>query len=93
VGNIFSVVRVVGRQKLIRTVWQVLQKRQSLTINKMTNQPQYLQYGRYHLNLTLTQGVFVGAVSDNFDEREQNKIFHSEIVVDNEKSSFKKQNL
>jgi L-cystine uptake protein TcyP (sodium:dicarboxylate symporter family) len=36
-------------------------------------------------NLTLTQGVFVGAVSDNFDERETEQIFHSEIVVDNEK--------
>jgi len=33
---------------------------------------------------TLTQGMFVGAVSDNFDERIEQKIFHSEIVVDNE---------
>ncbi len=33
----------------------------------------------------LTQGMFVGAVSDNFDERIEQKIFHSEIVVDNEK--------
>ena len=29
--------------------------------------------------------VFVGAVSDNFDERIEQKIFHAEIVVDNEK--------
>ncbi|MEG1238326.1 MAG: conjugal transfer protein TraG, partial [Flavobacterium sp.] len=34
---------------------------------------------------TLTQGMFVGAVSDNFDERIEQKIFHSEIVVDNER--------
>ncbi len=34
---------------------------------------------------TLTQGMFVGAVSDNFDERIEQKIFHAEIVVDNEK--------
>ncbi|HSH65593.1 MAG TPA: hypothetical protein VLB84_07305, partial [Bacteroidia bacterium] len=34
---------------------------------------------------TLTQGMFVGAISDNFDERIEQKIFHSEIVVDNEK--------
>jgi hypothetical protein len=34
---------------------------------------------------TLTQGVFVGAVSDNFDERIDQKIFHAEILVDNEK--------
>ena len=32
---------------------------------------------------TLTQGMFVGAVSDNFDERIDQKIFHAEIVVDN----------
>jgi len=34
---------------------------------------------------TLTQGMFVGAVSDNFEERIEQKIFHAEIVVDNEK--------
>jgi hypothetical protein len=32
----------------------------------------------------LTQGMFVGSVSDNFDERIEQKIFHAEIVVDNE---------
>jgi hypothetical protein len=32
-----------------------------------------------------TQGMFVGAVVDNFDERIEQKIFHFEIVVDNEK--------
>jgi hypothetical protein len=31
----------------------------------------------------LTQGMFVGSVSDNFDERIEQKIFHAEIVVDN----------
>ena len=33
----------------------------------------------------LTQGIFVGAVSDNFDERIDQKIFHAQIVVDNDK--------
>ena len=28
--------------------------------------------------------MFVGAVADNFDERIEQKIFHAEIVVDNE---------
>jgi hypothetical protein len=28
--------------------------------------------------------MFVGVVSDNFDERIEQKIFHAEIVVDNE---------
>ena len=35
----------------------------------------------------LTQGMFVGAVSDNFDERIEQKIFHAEIVIDNAKVS------
>src|SRR5690606_35580282 len=36
---------------------------------------------------TLTQGIFVGTISDNFDERIEQKIFHAEIVVHNEKVS------
>ena len=35
----------------------------------------------------LTQGMFVGAVSDNFNERINQKIFHAEIVVDSVKVS------
>lgn len=31
--------------------------------------------------------MFVGSISDNFDERIEQKIFHAEIVVDNEKVS------
>ena len=34
---------------------------------------------------TLTQGMFVGAVSDNIDQRIDQKIFHAEIVVDSNK--------
>lgn len=34
---------------------------------------------------TLTQGMFVGAVSDNIDQRINQKIFHAEIVVDSNK--------
>ena len=30
-------------------------------------------------------GIFVGSVSDNFDERIEQKILHAEIVVDKEK--------
>ena len=29
----------------------------------------------------LSQGIFVGVVSDSFDERIEQKIFHAEIVV------------
>ena len=35
----------------------------------------------------LTQGIFVGAVSDNFYERIEQKFFHVEIVVDSAKVS------
>ena len=35
----------------------------------------------------LTQGMFLGAVSDNFDERIDQKIFYAEIVVDSAKVS------
>ncbi len=35
----------------------------------------------------LTQGMFMGAVSDNFEERINQKIFHAEIVVDSAKVS------
>ena len=35
----------------------------------------------------LTQGMFVVAISDNFDERIDQKIFHAEIVVDSAKVS------
>ena len=34
---------------------------------------------------TFAAGMFVGAVSDNFDERIDQKIFHAQIVVDNAK--------
>lgn len=35
----------------------------------------------------LTQGMFVGAVSGNFDERIEQKIFHAEIIVNSAKVS------
>jgi hypothetical protein len=35
----------------------------------------------------LTQGMFVDAVSDNFDERIKQKIFHAELVMDSAKVS------
>lgn len=90
VGNIFSG-QVVGEtaKSLSERFGKVLQKRQSLTINRndkstsiSTQLDSLIPASKIS---TLTQGVFVGAVSDNFDERIQQKIFHSEIVVDNEK--------
>jgi hypothetical protein len=88
VGNIFSG-QVVGEsaKTLSERFGKVLQKRQSMTINRndkstsISTQLDSLIPASKISNLT--QGVFVGAVSDNFDERIEQKIFHAEIVVDN----------
>jgi hypothetical protein len=90
VGNIFSG-QVVGEtaKSLSERFGKILQRRQSLTINrndKSTSISTQLESLIPASKIsTLTQGMFVGAVSDNFDERIEQKIFHAEIVVDNEK--------
>ena len=92
VGNIFSG-QVVGEtaKNLSERFGKVLQKRQSMTINRndkstsISTQMDSLIPASKISNLT--QGVFVGAVSDNFDERIEQKIFHAEIVVDSVKVS------
>ena len=75
---------------------KVLQKRQSMTINRndkstsiSTQLDSLIPASKIS---TLTQGMFVGAVADNFDERIEQKIFHAEIVVDNERvtANYKK---
>lgn len=90
VGNIFSG-QVVGEtaKSLSERFGKVLQKRQSMTINRndkstsiSTQLDSLIPASKIS---TLTQGMFVGAVSDNFDERIEQKIFHAEIVVDNKK--------
>ncbi len=90
VGNIFSG-QVVGEtaKMLSDRFGKVLQKRQSLTINRndkstsISTQMDSLIPASKISNLS--QGMFVGAVSDNFDERIEQKIFHAEIVVDSDK--------
>lgn len=92
VGNIFSG-QVVGdtAKTLSDRFGKVLQKRQSMTINRndkstsISTQMDSLIPASKISNLT--QGMFVGAIADNFDERIEQKIFHCEIVVDNEKVS------
>jgi len=90
VGNIFSG-QVVGEtaKSLSERFGKVLQKRQSLSINRTdkstsisTQLDSLIPASKIS---TLTQGIFVGAVSDNFEERIDQKIFHAEIVVDNDK--------
>lgn len=92
VGNIFSG-QVVGEtaKTLSERFGKVLQKRQSMTINRQdkstsisTQMDSLIPASKIS---NLTQGMFVGAVSDNFDERIEQKIFHCEIVVDNARVS------
>ena len=90
VGNIFSG-QVVGdtAKTLSERFGKVLQKRQSMTINRndkstsISTQLDSLIPASKMANLT--QGMFVGAIADNFNERIEQKIFHAEIVVDNER--------
>ena len=92
VGNVFSG-QVVGEtaKTLSERFGKVLQQRQSMTINhndkstSISTQMDSLIPASKISNLT--QGMFVGAVSDNFDERIDQKIFHAEIVVDSAKVS------
>ena len=90
VGNIVAG-QVVGEtaKVLSERFGKILQKRQSMTINRqdkstsISTQLDSLIPASKIANLS--QGMFVGAVSDNFDERIEQKIFHCEIVVDNER--------
>ena len=88
VGNIFSG-QVVGEtaKTLSERFGKVLQKRQSVSINRQdvstsinTQMDSLIPPSKIS---GLTQGMFVGSVSDNFDERIEQKIFHAEIVIDN----------
>ena len=92
VGNVFSG-QVVGEtaKTLSERFGKVLQQRQSMTINRndkstsiSTQMDSLIPASKIS---SLTQGMFVGAVSDNFDERIEQKIFHAEIVVDSAKVS------
>lgn len=89
VGNIFSG-QVVGdtAKNLSERFGKVLQKRQSMTISRQdkstsinTQMDSLIPASKIS---NLTQGMFVGAVSDNFDERIEQKIFHSQIIIDND---------
>ena len=81
VGNIFSGQVVSETAKTLSDRFgKVLQKRQSMTINRndkstsiSTQMDSLIPPSKIS---NLTQGMFVGAVSDNFDERIDQKIFH-----------------
>ena len=90
VGNLFSG-QVVGEtaKNLSERFGKVLQKRQSISINRQdistsinTQMDSLIPASKIS---GLSQGMFVGAVADSFDQKIDQKIFHCEIVVDSEK--------
>lgn len=97
VGNTFSG-QVVGEtaKTLSERFGKVLQKRQSISINRqdvstsINTQLDSLIPASKIANLS--QGTFVGAVSDNFGEKIDQKIFHAEIIVDRAKVDAEEKN-
>lgn len=90
IGNIFSG-QVVGEtaKTLSERFGKVLQKRQSINMTKedtSTNISTQLDSLIPASKISnLSQGTFVGSVSDNVGEKIDQKIFHAQIVVDNAK--------
>lgn len=89
VGNVFSG-QVVGEtaKTLSERFGKILQKRESMSINRSdtstsisTQLDSLIPASKIS---TLSQGMFVGAVTDNFGEMIDQKIFHAQIVVDND---------
>ena len=90
VGNIFSG-QVVGdtAETLSKRFGKILQQRKSVsfaqgstTLSTNTQMDSLIPPSKIG---NLSQGMFVGAVADNFDEKIEQKIFHAQIVVDNER--------
>ena len=87
IGNVFSEQVVEETAKtLFKRFGKVLQRRLSVSINRQdvptsinTQMDSLIPASKIS---DLTQGMFAGTVSDNFDERIEQKIFHAEIVVD-----------
>jgi hypothetical protein len=90
VGNIFSG-QVVGEtaKTLSERFGKIRQLQQSCSVNSGdTSNSTNTQLGELippSKIANLSQGKFVGAVSDNFGEEIDQKIFHAQIVIDNER--------
>ena len=89
VGNVFAG-QVMGEtaKTLSERFGKILQRRESMSISpeqksrSVSTQLDSLIPPSKISNLS--QGMFVGAVADNFGEKIDQKIFHAQIVVDNE---------
>lgn len=92
VANVFSGQVVGDSAKLLSERFgKILQQRQSISINRndtsssISTQLDYIIPASKISNLS--QGMFVGTVADNFDQRIDQKIFHCQILVDSNKVS------
>ena len=92
VANVFSGQVVGDSAKLLSERFgKILQQRQSISINRndtsssISTQLDYIIPASKISNLS--QGMFVGTVADNFDQRIEQKIFHCQILVDSNKVS------
>ena len=89
IGNIFAG-QVVGEtaKNLSERFGKVLQQRKSINMTRedtSTNISTQLDSLIPASKISnLSQGEFVGSVCDSFDEKINQKIFHAEIIVDNE---------
>lgn len=89
VGNVFSG-QVVGdtAKSLSERFGKILQKRTSVSIGESSSQSISTQMDSLipaSKISNLSQGMFVGAVTDNFGEEIDQKIFHCKIAVDVDK--------
>ena len=90
VGNIFSG-QVVGdtARMLSERFGRIVQQRESMNINRnetsMSVNTQLDSLIPAAKISNLSQGMFVGAVADNFGEEVRQKVFHAQIVVDSER--------
>lgn len=97
IGNLFSG-QVVGEtaENLSKRFGKILQQRQSISINRQdkstsisTQMDSTIPASKIS---TLTQGNFVGAVADDYDQPIDLKIFNAEIIVDVEKTKKESKN-
>ncbi|MDM1033747.1 YWFCY domain-containing protein [Myroides odoratimimus] len=90
VGNIFSG-QVVGdtAKSLSERFGKILQKRQSISITRQDRSTSFSTQLDMLIPASkissLSQGMFVGAVSDDFFQKIKQKFFHAQILVDSDR--------
>ncbi|MEC4036392.1 conjugal transfer protein MobC [Myroides odoratimimus] len=90
VGNIFSG-QVVGdtAKSLSERFGKILQKRQSISITRQDRSTSFSTQLDMLIPASkissLSQGMFVGAVSDDFSQKIKQKFFHAQILVDSDR--------